>query len=338
MISPVADRSRVERLLVKIIAIRVLDGRRDLLFYQHTLLLCGADDHHHPPSNMLSAALLIAFLIVLLSLGFKQYVRIQSQPRDRFMLGGLGAVALGFSLFLSFLFLFKIGDWYSRGTFFTSSLASALQCSSCVGGRTATSGTQFSPAQSKREGPSLSAMSNRTLILYNALNGKGSTGLASFRFLLVHGHPVSGVEVFSPGIRSFVERCRGFKPDDIIFLAETADLPRIAALVGLCRSCRRASMSSLPHRRHFGRSAKVAQSRRDHNDSSAAAAAVGIRSLLSSALLTFALPRIRPSCAVAAAAHSRHWGSSLNHAARYFFGKIATATTTKSFRSLNSAR
>ena len=51
-------------------------------------------------------------------------------------------------------------------------------------------------------------------------------------FPYVHGYPVADAEVFSPGVRSFVERCRGFKPDDIVFLAETADLPRIAALVG----------------------------------------------------------------------------------------------------------
>ena len=82
----------------------------------------------------LSAALLIALLIVLLSLGFKQYVAIQAQPRDRFMLSGLGAVALGFSLFLSCLFLFKIGDWYSRGTFFSQFLGLRLRCCLCAGG------------------------------------------------------------------------------------------------------------------------------------------------------------------------------------------------------------
>jgi len=57
---------------------------------------------------------------LLAALGFKHYVGIQAQSRDRFMWSGIGAVALAFSLFLSLLFVFKIADWYSRGTFFFS--------------------------------------------------------------------------------------------------------------------------------------------------------------------------------------------------------------------------
>ena len=52
------------------------------------------------------------------------------------------------------------------------------------------------------------------------------------RFLICTVIQHSAVEVFSPQIRSFVERCRGYKPDDIIFLADTAELSRVAALVG----------------------------------------------------------------------------------------------------------
>ena len=64
------------------------------------------------------AALAIAVLVLSLSISFGQYVAIQSQSRDRYMWSGIGAVLIAFSLFLSLLFLFKVADWYSRGTFF----------------------------------------------------------------------------------------------------------------------------------------------------------------------------------------------------------------------------
>ena len=56
---------------------------------------------------------------------FKHYVGVQVQSRDRFLWSGIGAVALAFSLFLSLLFVFKIADWYSRGTFFFQFIGAA---------------------------------------------------------------------------------------------------------------------------------------------------------------------------------------------------------------------
>src|SRR5260370_23750589 len=71
-----------------------------------------------PVEQYVAAALSIALLVLLTTLGFKHYVGVQAQSRDRFMWSGIGAVALAFSLFLSLLFVFKIAEWYSRGTFF----------------------------------------------------------------------------------------------------------------------------------------------------------------------------------------------------------------------------
>ena len=185
-----------------------------------------------PTSEYVSAALLIALLIVLLSLGLKQYRSIQAQPRDRFMLGGLGAVALGFSLFLSCLFLFKIGDWYSRGTFFSQFFGVGVIVLFMRGliHSYVRRAIQSGSIEARKAVLVGDVKSNADVVKRLQRQGVHLAGILSLPY--VHGYAVSGVEVFSPGVRSFVERCRGFKPDDIVFLAETADLARIAALVG----------------------------------------------------------------------------------------------------------
>ena len=67
------------------------------------------------PSQAYSwSALLIAGLVLLVSLGFRHYVQLQTQPVHRFLWTGIGAVALAFSFFLSTLFLLKATDDYSR--------------------------------------------------------------------------------------------------------------------------------------------------------------------------------------------------------------------------------
>ena len=229
--STAAVGSRVERLITKIIAIEFLTiaatGFLTSMIYFYAVLTTSP-----PTFEYVTAALLIAFLVSLLALGFKQYVRIQSQPRDRFMWSGLGAVALGFSLFLSFLFLFKIGDWYSRGTFFTQFLCICVALLLARGWihSHVRRAIQSGLVKASRAVLIGDVKSNSHIVQRLERHGVHRAGVLSLP--AVHSYPVSGVEVFSPGIKSFVERCRGFKPDDIVFLADTADLPRIVALVG----------------------------------------------------------------------------------------------------------
>ena len=229
--SSAAVGSRVERLITKIIAIEFLTIAATCFFtsiiYFYAVLTASP-----PTFEYATAALLIAFLVSLLALGFKQYVRIQSQPRDRFMWSGLGAVALGFSLFLSFLFLLKIGDWYSRGTFFTQFLCVSVALLLVRGWMHShvRRAIQSGLVKARRAVLIGDVKSNSHIVQRLERHGVHRTGVLSLP--AVHGYPVSGVEVFSPGIKSFVERCRGFKPDDIVFLADTTDLPRIVALVG----------------------------------------------------------------------------------------------------------
>ena len=62
-------------------------------------------------------ALVIAALIVLVSISFRHYTKIQSHRKRWYVTAGIGAVGVAFSLFLSLLFLSKVADQYSRGAF-----------------------------------------------------------------------------------------------------------------------------------------------------------------------------------------------------------------------------
>ena len=222
---------RIERLLARIVVIEFL-AIAATCFITSTLYFYAVLTVAPPNFEYVSAALFIALLIVLLSLGFKQYVAIQAQSRDRYMLSGLGAVALGFSLFLSCLFLFKIGDWYSRGTFFSQffCVAAAILLMRGMVYSYVRRAIQSGSVEARKAILVGDTKSNAHVVKRLQRQGVHWAGMLSFPY--VHGYPVADAEVFSPGVRSFVERCRGFKPDDIVFLAETADLPRVAALVG----------------------------------------------------------------------------------------------------------
>ena len=222
---------RIERLVARIVVLE-FSIIAAICFLTSTVYFYAVLTVTPPTLEYLSAALLNALLIVLLSLGFKQYVAIQAQPRDRFMLSGLGAVALGFSLFLSCLFLFKIGDWYSRGTFFSQFLGVAAAML-FVRGRIhkhVRRAVQSGLIEARKAVLVGDVKSNDHIV--RRLQRQGVCWASVLSFPDMHGYPASAVEAFSPQIRSFIERCRGYKPDDIIFLADTAELPRVAALVG----------------------------------------------------------------------------------------------------------
>src|SRR5262252_99643 len=228
---------RLERLLVQIVALEflVIAGTCYLTsaIYYETFLSTWPPLEQYGP-----AALSIALLVLFTALGFKQYVGVQAQSRDRFMWSGIGAVALAFSLFLSLLFVFKIADWYSRGTFFFQ----------FVGAATAILITRGTIHAHIRHAISSGAVEARRAVvigdpndnreILNNLRQSGIRSVGRLPLPHIHGNTVPGAGAFSHNIRKFVDRCRAFKPDDIIFLATPCDLPRIA--------CAADALSELP--------------------------------------------------------------------------------------------
>src|SRR5262245_35226219 len=72
--------------------------------------------HSPDPAQYIPESLLISTLQLLVSIGLRQYSRIQTQPRHVFLWNGATGVFLVFSFFLSTIFLLKISEDYSRGT------------------------------------------------------------------------------------------------------------------------------------------------------------------------------------------------------------------------------
>ena len=82
-------------------------------FFYNEMLLGRAP----PAGQYVPAALFIATVIVVTSIGFRQYAAIPSVTLSRFIRGGIGAVGLTFTFFLAAMFVLKVTNIYSRGTF-----------------------------------------------------------------------------------------------------------------------------------------------------------------------------------------------------------------------------
>src|SRR5262249_5243422 len=228
---------RLERLLVQIVAL-------EFLVIAATCYLASAIYYETflstwpPVEQYVPAALSIALLVLLTALGFKHYVGVQMQSRDRFMWSGIGAMALAFSLFLSLLFVFKIADWYSRGTFFFQFIGAGTTMLITRGivhayiRRAIASGA----VEARRAVVIGEPNDNRDIL--NNLRQAGIRSVGNLPLPHIYGNTVPGVGAFSHNIRKFVDRCRAFKPDDIIFLATPCDLHRIG--------CAADALSELP--------------------------------------------------------------------------------------------
>jgi len=81
-------------------------------FLYYRLVLLDSPD----PAQYIPESLLISTLQLLVSIGLRQYSRIQTQPRHVFLWNGASGVFLVFSFFLSTIFLLKISADYSRAT------------------------------------------------------------------------------------------------------------------------------------------------------------------------------------------------------------------------------
>jgi Undecaprenyl-phosphate glucose phosphotransferase len=78
----------------------------------HRLILTSSVD----PAKYIPEALLIATLDLLVSIGHRQYSRIQTQPRHAFLWSGVSGVFLVFFFLLSTMFVLKHSEDYSRAT------------------------------------------------------------------------------------------------------------------------------------------------------------------------------------------------------------------------------
>jgi Undecaprenyl-phosphate glucose phosphotransferase len=182
-----------------------------------------------PSSQYIVSALTITLLVLFGTIGFKHYVGIQRKSRDRFMWNGLGAVALAFSMFLSIMFVLKVSEDYSRGTFYCQLLACSAAILIMRGiVHTGVARAICSGAVEARRAVVIGDLGAHSEILDN-LRRSGVRSVDVLPFPHIHGNTVPGVG-FSQTLRKLVDRCRLSRPDDIFFLAAPSDWSRVACV------------------------------------------------------------------------------------------------------------
>lgn len=77
----------------------------------HRVILLNPDDAKYIPES-----LLISTMLLLVSIGLRQYSRIQTQPRHVFIWSGASSVLFVFAFFIATIFLLKVSGDYSRAT------------------------------------------------------------------------------------------------------------------------------------------------------------------------------------------------------------------------------
>jgi len=192
--------------------------------------------YHYLGSNLLprsyyyvTAAACIAVLTLAFSIGFRHFEAIQTQPRHRFLWSGIGSVALAFCLFLTGLFLFKISEDYSRGSFIFQLLTVGIAV-------TGTRAITFSRLQSAIKSGLMAA---RRVVLIgddgpcshfaHRLQATGILAVSSFRFPNL-AQPVERGPDPALSFQTMLDSCRIKHPDDVIIIANQEHFSAIPSL------------------------------------------------------------------------------------------------------------
>src|ERR1700733_3650462 len=179
-------------------------------------------------------ALLIASLNLLVSIGHRQYSRIQTQPRHAFLWNGVSGVFLVFFLLLSTMFVLKHSEDYSRATVMiqAASVCLAVLCTRTI---------WFSLLHRAIASGLVDA---RRVILIGDLAHclhfsarSMATGIRPIcSFELPTARAYSSAQALSntvqalPDARQLIADCRPLRADDIIILISQQELPSALAL------------------------------------------------------------------------------------------------------------
>jgi Undecaprenyl-phosphate glucose phosphotransferase len=196
----------------------------------HRLVLFSSLD----PAKYLSQALLIAILELLVSIGLRQYSRIQTQPRQVFLWNGVSGVFLVFSFFVSTIFLLKISEDYSRATIMVQAVGVVLAvlCTRTILFALLQPATASGLIDARRV--ILIGDQHHCLHFSTRAAATGIQTIRSFDFPTAGAHssvPASpgAVQVPSDG-RQLVADCRPLRADDIVILISQQDVPSVLAL------------------------------------------------------------------------------------------------------------
>jgi Undecaprenyl-phosphate glucose phosphotransferase len=188
-----------------------------------------------PVPQYIFSALFIATLVSLVSLGFKHFTAIQMRPLHVLLWSGIGAVGLAFALLLSTIFLLKVAEDYSRGTFIFQII--------CVGAAvTVMRAISHSWLRSMIASGAIEARhvvligeATRCMQFSDRLRTSAIQSIASFRPPWHSDVPIGADDTNynDQKVRRLTENCRAIRPDDIIVLATQEELPKAISLASI---------------------------------------------------------------------------------------------------------
>jgi putative colanic acid biosynthesis UDP-glucose lipid carrier transferase len=186
-----------------------------------------------PADQYISASLLIAAFSLLVSLGFRHFGSVHAKPRHRFVAGGIASVALAFSFFLSALFLFKVAEDYSRGTFVFQfvGVAVAVLVVRAVAHARLQSAIAAGVVEARRA--ILIGSAEHCSQMAARLSENGIDIVGAFRFP-AHDRgkdDAKGARRNGEEFRRMLEQCRRLHPEDIIILATANRLSMVPRLI-----------------------------------------------------------------------------------------------------------
>jgi Undecaprenyl-phosphate glucose phosphotransferase len=193
-----------------------------------------------PVFQYILAALFIAASVSLVSAGFQHFSAIQTRPLHVLLWSGIGAVGLAFLSLLATIFLLKITEEYSRGTFVFQVVC---VCAAVIGVRTVS-------YLWVRNAVGSGAIKARQVVLIGdqaycvqfreRLRSSAVQSVAAFRFPWDCEMKAQRDRAHHAGqkVQQLIEACRAILPDDIIVLPTQEELPKTMSLAS--------SLSELP--------------------------------------------------------------------------------------------
>jgi Undecaprenyl-phosphate glucose phosphotransferase len=182
--------------------------------------------HAYIPLLYVLSAFFIAALIVLISVAFRHYVRIQSHRKRWYVSVGIGAAGLAFSLFLTLLFLFKFADEYSRGAFLFQLMVVSV---STIAVRAAAHNKLRASIRNKEIEARRVILIGRTRHCQNLTATLAKSGLRLQAIIPFHCDDTCDGSA-TVDFRQVVRQCRPLSPDDILIVAKESDLPDVERL------------------------------------------------------------------------------------------------------------
>ncbi|MHC2576708.1 Undecaprenyl-phosphate glucose phosphotransferase [Bradyrhizobium diazoefficiens] len=196
----------------------------------HQLTFLGAPD----AAKYIQESLLISAMQLLVSIGLRQYSRIQTQPRHVFLWSGASGVVFVFSFFVSTIFLLKVSEDYSRATVLAQAVTvlltvlgtraiwfSLLQHAIASGLIDARRVILIGdPGHCSRFSAQATASGIRTIHSFDLPTSRADCSVP----------PRPGAVQALPHARQLVADCRPLRADDIVILISESDVPAALAL------------------------------------------------------------------------------------------------------------